>query len=64
MPDIDNLISTSEAAGIVGESVRQFIRRVEAGSIKPAKKLPGLRGAYLFERSDVERISSRVGASS
>lgn len=56
MPDSDELIRTSEAAELVGESVRQFIRRVERNELTPALKLPGLRGAYLFNRADVERI--------
>lgn len=57
MPEIDGLIRTSEAAEILGESVRQFIRRVERGEVQPAMKLPGIRGAYLFNRPDVERLS-------
>lgn len=54
MPDSDELISTREAAELAGVSVRQFIRQVERGEVSPAKKLPGIRGAYLFHRSDVE----------
>lgn len=54
MPDSDELISTREAAELAGVSVRQFIRQVERGEVTPAKKLPGIRGAYLFHRSDVE----------
>lgn len=56
MPDTDGLIGTSEAAELLGESPRQFIRRVERHDIIPAMKLPGLRGAYLFDRSDVEAL--------
>jgi hypothetical protein len=58
MPDIDGLIRTSEAAELLGESVRQFLRRVERKDIAPAMKLPGIRGAYLFDRSDVEAVKS------
>ena len=60
MPEIDDLISTREAAEIAGQSVRQFIRKVEAGKIVPAKKLPGVRGAYLFTRSDVLALVERA----
>lgn len=57
MPESDELISTREAAELVGVSVRQFIRQVERGDVSPAKKFPGIRGAYLFRRSDVERVA-------
>lgn len=58
MPDSDELIPTSEAAELMGESVRQFIRRVERGTVTPALKLPGLRGAYMFNRADIDAMSS------
>ena len=28
------------------------------GRLNPAVKIPGLRGAYLFERADVERLAA------
>lgn len=46
-------IPTREAADIHGVSVKTFIRWKEAGRISPAAKLPGIRGAYLFDRSEV-----------
>lgn len=59
MPNIDvDLITTREAACILDESVRQTIRRVERGELAPAKKLPGLRGSYLFTRADIDALSS------
>jgi predicted site-specific integrase-resolvase len=49
-------IPTREAATLCGVSVKTFIRWKEAGKIEPVAKLPGLRGAYLFDRSDVETL--------
>jgi hypothetical protein len=51
------LITTKEASDILGEGVRKTIRRVESGALKPAMKLPGLRGSYLFDRPDVEALA-------
>lgn len=63
MPGTDELqLTTREAAELLGESVRQTIRRVEAGTLKPSRKLPGIRGAYIFDRADVERILSERAA--
>lgn len=50
------LIGTKEASELIGESVKNTIRRVERDELKPVTKLPGLRGAYLFNRSDIEAI--------
>lgn len=67
MPDTDvALITTREASELLGESVRQTIRRVERGQLVPAKKLEGIRGSYLFKRADVlmfvEDSNSKRGA--
>lgn len=57
MPKPDtNLISTKEAAALLSEGVRQVIRRVERDELTPAMKLPGVRGAYLFNHSDIEAL--------
>ncbi|MBW8025326.1 DNA-binding protein [Clavibacter michiganensis subsp. michiganensis] len=55
MTNLDgDLITTRQAADLIGESVRQTTRRIDAGTLTPAHKLDGLRGAYLFRRTDVE----------
>lgn len=56
MPETDELLRTKDAAALISEGVRKFIRRVERGEITPAMKLDGIRGAYLFNRSDVEAL--------
>ena len=48
-----DLIPTSEASRMLNESVRQVNRRVERGELREASKLPGLRGARLFDRETI-----------
>jgi len=43
------LISTTEAAKLLGKDARTVQRKASAGEI-PATKLPGLRGSYVFDR--------------
>ena len=50
------LIGTKEASELIGESVKNTIRRVERNELTPVTKLPGLRGAYLFNRSDIDAL--------
>lgn len=64
MPNNDvDLLTTREASHILEEGVRQTIRRVERGTLTPAKKLPGLRGSYLFLRSDIEAATIKPARS-
>lgn len=58
------LVGSKEASEIIGESVKNTIRRVESGQLKPVTKLPGLRGAYLFDRADIEAIATKTTPSS
>lgn len=48
------LIPAIEAAELLGMSVNKFNRKVRAGEITEAVKAPGLRGARLFHRADIE----------
>ena len=45
-----DLLTTRDVADAYGVSTREIARRVETGALEPAVKLPGLRGAYLFDR--------------
>jgi len=56
MPD---LITSPEAAAMLGVSVRTVHRKIEEGRLTPAKKLPGPTGAYLFNRADVEALAQQ-----
>lgn len=53
-------ITTREAAEILGKSVRATIRLVESDALKPIRKLPGLRGAFLFDRAAVQAIADEA----
>lgn len=44
---------------MLGITVRQVARRVHAGTLVPAVKLPGLRGAYLFDPDRLAPEGSR-----
>jgi len=58
-----DLVNTGEALTILGMSSPTTVTRlVQAGKLTPATKLPGLRGAYLFLRADVERLAAERAA--
>ena len=53
-----SLITTAQASKVSGKNWRTIIRLVERGELEPAQKLPGLRGAYLFRKADIEALAS------
>ena len=58
-----DLVTTAEAGRILGiQSPSSVTRLVQAGKLSPAQKLPGLRGAYLFDRADVELLAKERAA--
>jgi len=52
----DDLIPTSQVAGILGVTVKTVSRWAADGKLTPVVKTPGLRGAMLFSRADVEEL--------
>lgn len=46
-------ITTAEAATLAKRSVGTINRWVAEGRLHPTRKLPGIRGAHLFEVQDV-----------
>ena len=48
-----DLITVEEAATILGITARSVRRRIVAGTLTPAGKLPGQTGAYLLRREDL-----------
>lgn len=52
-----DLLSTAEAAAIVGVSVRTLNRMADDGRVVAAAKAPGLRGGYLYDPAEVERVA-------
>ncbi len=56
MPQPDELLTSTAAGLLIGRSGKTVIRLMEAGKLAAVAKLPGVNGAYLFRRSDVERL--------
>lgn len=52
------LISTADAADILGCSVATVHRMVEDGRLTAAHKVDGLRGPRLFDRATVEALAA------
>lgn len=60
MADTSEVLTTPEASHLLGVSIRTVHRRVEAGDLAALRKLPGPNGAFLFERSEIERYQARA----
>lgn len=58
------LLTSPQVAQRLGCSVRTVHRLVDSEELKPAQKLPGPNGAFLFDQDDVETLKkARDGAS-
>lgn len=56
-------ITTREALSILGFAHPSSVTRLVAeGKLKPARKLPGKSGAYLFHRRDIDRLAEKRAA--
>lgn len=53
------LIGIAEAAHLTGLDRRTLHRMIDKGELQPASKLPGLRGAYVLNRSDIEALAAK-----
>ena len=54
----DDLVDTKVALRLLKRSSPKTISRlVKAGKLTPAVKAPGIRGAYMFRRGDVEELA-------
>ncbi|MDQ6524284.1 helix-turn-helix domain-containing protein [Nocardioides sp. LHD-245] len=51
-----DLLASVEVCAELNIDRSTLSRWVAAGRIEPATKLPGLRGAFLFARTEVERV--------
>ena len=56
------LLPSVEVCATLGIDRSTLTRWVAAGKIRPAQKLPGTRGAYLFDPSEVERVKAENAA--
>lgn len=54
---IEALITTAQAAAILGVHVGTVSRMVASGRLSPALKVPGKTGAFLFDRATVEALA-------
>lgn len=56
------LMTASEVAEAFGRDTRTISRWTREGRLTPTTKLPGVTGAYIYDRAEIERLisSSRV----
>jgi hypothetical protein len=54
------MITTAEAAQQLGVDVAKFHRLVAKHRIDPARKLPGIRGAMLWDASAIEALRTEA----
>ena len=57
-----NNLTSAQVAERLGVSVKTVHRMVLAEDLRPAAKLPGRTGAYLFDPADVEVLARRSAA--
>jgi hypothetical protein len=53
------LLSTAQAARMLGVDIRTVQRLAEAETLSSTAKLPGTTGAYVFALSDVKALKRR-----
>lgn len=58
----DDLITTAQAAELLGITVAWTNKQAKHGLLPVAQKLPGLTGAYLFSRAAIEAEVERRAA--
>lgn len=51
-------MTSPEVCELLGIDRSTLTRRVQAGRIEPAFKLPGRNGAYVFDRATVEALAA------
>lgn len=55
-------VTMAELAARTGKDRKQLRRMIADGRLKPAMKLPGKTGAYLFDPEEVVRVFGEVVA--
>jgi len=56
------LLSTAEAAALLGKSPATINRWAEDGTLPVAFRAPGIRGARFFAAAEVEKLRTEAGA--
>lgn len=59
-----DLLTSSQVAQRLACSTRTVHRLIDSGDLAPVQKLPGLRGANLFDRVHVEALAIQRGVAS
>lgn len=62
-PKPDELLTATQSGQILNRSYRTVLRLAESGKLPIAMKLPGINGAHLFRRADVEALLTESEAS-
>jgi excisionase family DNA binding protein len=57
-------IGTAEACEALGVSKDTLIRMAARGDITPLHKMPGVNGAYVFDRAEIEELAARKAKAS
>jgi hypothetical protein len=52
-----DLIGAGEAAALLNVSKPTLTRRIAAGSLKPLAQLDGRKGAFIFDRNDIQALA-------
>ena len=61
MPNLADLLTTSQVARLLRRNVRTVHRMAQAGRL-PATRVPGYKGPLLFDPEDVERLRDELAA--
>ena len=56
------LLSTAEAAALLGKSPATINRWADSGALPVAVKAPGIRGARFFTAAEIEKLRTEAGA--
>ena len=62
MPTTDPLLTSAEVCEQLEIDRSTLSRWVAADRIRPALKMPGLRGPFLFHPSEVDRVKAEAAA--
>jgi excisionase family DNA binding protein len=62
MAQTDSLVTSFQAAVMLGKSPRTIQRMADSGALPFVQKLPGPNGAYLFNRTQVEALAAETVA--
>jgi excisionase family DNA binding protein len=62
MPTTDDLLTSAEVCERLNIDRSTLSRWVAAGRIAPALKMPGLRGPFLFDPAEVDRVKAGAAA--